>query len=151
MILTDRSAEAIPALLDLEGEDAVEPLLVCLEKDNRLTRLASRDEPYPVAVYTVAESTLEQILKMPFHSVPAPGEPALEESKSRQVDAAKIRQYWPRYKGVPMAERWYRILADDHAEPAHWFVAARAILQPASVPVTISTIARGWEIEFSTK
>ena len=141
----EESAPLLAAALCSQGDDAVEPLLVCLDSDNRLTRSVLRDDPYPVAVYPIAEAALEQILKMPFHCEPEPGEPEVNPSQIRRADAAKIRAYWMRYKGVPTVERSYRILADDQAEPRHWLAAATTIVQPASIPLSLETVTKGWD------
>ena len=136
----------VAAFLANEGEDSVEPLLACLESDARLTRFERITDRYPLPVYVFAESALEEVLKMPFHTIELDQEkPEHDESKRRQAKVAQIRAYWTRYKSVPMAERWYRILADDRAEPEQWSAAARAILQPASIPVTLDTVTRGWD------
>ena len=141
-----QGGNTVVAFLANEGEDSVEPLLTCLERDTRLTRFQSREERYPLPVYLFAEMALDAVLKMPFRE-PELGnrEPQPDESKRRQGQTTKIRGYWTRYKGVPMAERWYCILADDHAEPQSWLVAARAIVQPTSVSVSLRTVALGWD------
>ncbi|MGO8749239.1 MAG: hypothetical protein ACLQNE_25040 [Thermoguttaceae bacterium] len=129
-------------LVTTEGEDAVEPLLKCLESDIRLTRRPGREERYPLRVHPFAEQALEVVLKMPFHAIRL-DDPKSEqdESKRRRVQATKIRDYWTRYKGVPLAERWYRILADDHAEPEQWLTVARIVLQPTFVPVKLQMVS----------
>ena len=139
--LEETTPDISPAVLATsEGEDAVEPLLKCLESDVRLTRCSRREERYPLPVYLFAEQALGDVLQMPFHALTLDERKSeLEESKRRQVQYSKIRAYWTRYKGVPTAERWYRILADDHAEPEQWLAAARLILQPASIPVNRQT------------
>lgn len=140
------SGNTLVAFLVNEGEESVEPLLACLESDARLTHFISCEERYPLPVHLFAEMALEEVLKMPFRtSYPWTEEAKVDEQKRRQVQAKKIRAYWIRYKGVPMAERWYRILADDEAEPTHWLAAARAILQPISIPVTRETMTLGWD------
>ena len=132
------------SLLIEQGEDAVEPLLTCLENDNRLTRLQRRDERYPLGVYSFAESALPLILKMPFHD-PDEVVPACDESKHRQAVAARIRAYWKRSKNLSPAERWYGVLADDQAQPYQWLAAAHAIVQPTRVLVSLDSLAHGWE------
>ncbi len=117
-----------------EGDDAVEPLLRCVDSDTRLSRCPGREERYPMPVYPFAEQALRDVLKMPFEpnafddSTPKEG-----ESKRRARQVAKIRGYWNRYKGLPLVERCFLILADDRAEPEHWLDAARTIVQPAYV------------------
>ena len=106
----------------------------------------SDKEPLPRCLsISFAESALEEVLKMPFHAIELDQEkPEHDESRGGRP-SREDRGYWTRYKGVPMAERWYRILADDHAEPEQWLAAARAILQPASVPVNCERSPMGWD------
>jgi hypothetical protein len=71
---------------------------------------------------------------------------ALEDvrEETRESHAAIIRTYWKQYKGLPPEERWCRILADDRAAPQQWLAAARAIIQPTSVPVSLESVTHGW-------
>ena len=139
-------------LLCGEGEATVEPLLACLESDHRLTRWPLGERPFPGGVHLLAEATLQQVLKMPFHEPPwAEEEAACDKSENQQAAAAKIRAYWKSLKDVPAVERWYRTLADDQAEPDFWFAATRAILQPASDPLTLESMtwergAKNWRV-----
>ena len=137
-------------LLCLEGDDAVEPLLACLESDNRLTRAYLSDKPYPRAVYPLAEEALETILEIPFRQFDSEdGTPRHEEDgiAVRQALARRIRAYWDRYKGLSLPERWYRMLADDQADARDWFVAAGHVVCPASLPLSERGGLWSWQYE----
>ena len=98
-----------------EGEDAVEPLLDCLEKDERLTRSVEFGRDFLpdrrlIRVRWAAEAALNEILRVRF------------ETK------ADYRRYWQKYRGEPMVERWYRVLLDDEAGRSQWLETAENIL-----------------------
>jgi len=106
--------DAIVAALIKEGEPAVEPLLVCMETDRRLTRSVgfSRDfhrDRIIVSVRGAARAALEHILHAEFS------------------DASEARAFWARNKGVSLEERWYRMLQEESGRALE---AARNILQP---------------------
>jgi hypothetical protein len=114
-----------------EGEDAVEPLLECLENDNRLTRSVRfhRDffthrEIMPVSSAVFA--ALSGILGTREFG---------ERLDTRREAAARIRAYWKKFKGVPVEERWCRVLADDTASQEQWLEAAASIVRPTDVTV----------------
>src|SRR6185369_8042396 len=104
----------VVAALIKEGEPAVEPLLACMETDPRLTRSVgfSRDfhrDRIIVSVRGAARAALDHILRANFS------------------DAPEARAFWARNKGVPLQERWYRMLQEESG----WALeAARNILQP---------------------
>ena len=50
--------------------------------------------------------------------------------KRRKALAGEIRTYWKKYKDVPLAERWYRILSDDRASAEEWLAVANKIVLP---------------------
>ena len=58
---TTQNADAIALLLVAEGDDAVEPLLACLEKDNRLTRWRPWTNRDPLGVRDLAREALAGI------------------------------------------------------------------------------------------
>jgi hypothetical protein len=97
-----------------EGDDAVEPLLDCLENDRRLTRSVSFGRDLlPGSILPVrqaAETALDEILRVHFEN------------------AAEYRAYWQKYKSVPLIERWYGTLLDDQAGRKQWLQAAKNIL-----------------------
>jgi hypothetical protein len=110
-----------------EGDAAVEPLLAVLESDTRLTRSVDSGgldsgwrNIHPVK--EVALPALGQILR--FGRLPYAIDDAKEQAKA-------IREYWHANRGVPLADRWYRILADDSAETNRWLEAAGGIVSPA--------------------
>ncbi len=119
------SDQALLHLLVSEGDNAVEPILKCLESDTRLTRSLQEYKQgiYPAGVHYLAASALDEIITMPL-TVPEfrSKEPDLQE-ESRASHAARIRAYWKRYKDLPPEERWYGILADDRAPSYQWLAA----------------------------
>ncbi len=133
---TDGTVEALVR----EGEAAVEPLLKSLEQDRRLTRSVRfhRDffrDRHVIPVRRAAYAALQGIFKM--SSFGANDHAALDEPDGGRQLAAAIRAHWTRFKGVPLAERWYRTLADDRATPAEWLQAAQNIVRPSDVPPKI--------------
>jgi hypothetical protein len=145
----DPSQHPISVLLAAQGDDAVEPLLACLEKDDRLTRWRPYVATHPVGVRVFANGALERTLKLPLPEIEGQAtEPGGGlESEDPEATVARVRAYWQRYKGVPPMERWYRTLADDQARD-RWLVAARTIVQPASVPVTLDSVQHGFREDF---
>lgn len=119
-----------------EGDDAVEPLLQCLEHDTRLTRSVSfwRDFSRNRRVHGVAEAALDALTELleTSHFGPVTEHPGArgDEAETRAKVAAEIRAYWKRFRGVPLEERWYRILADDLASHEQWLAAAQRIVEP---------------------
>jgi len=142
MVDHDPAKHPIPLLLAAEGDDAVEPLLACLERDDRLTRWRPYVESFPVGVTVLAKGALEQTLKLPLPEFKADGAESDNGSESREAIVARVRTYWNRYKGMPLADRWYGILIDDRARE-QWLAAARTIVQPANVPVTLDSVRYG--------
>jgi hypothetical protein len=106
--------KVVKALIE-EGDDAVEPLLDCLENDQRLTRSVQfhRDFKFHREVLPVqraAQTALDEILKMSFKT------------------PAEYRAYWEKQKNVSLTERWYWTLKDDKAGRKQWLQAAKNIL-----------------------
>jgi hypothetical protein len=138
----DLSRDPAVAALIAEGEDAVEPLLECLENDTRLTRAVAwnlRGEgPYPVVgVEEPAYIALSGILQTSFYEITPEAHGAkwqkwqkMKPSEQAAAVHAAARAYWTRFKGVPLEERWYQVLADDRAHPWEWLQAARALVRP---------------------
>ena len=129
--------DPVPKALQKGGVDAVEPLLDCLAKDDRLTRSVSfgRDFGEGRHLLTVAEAAYVSICYIlqvdqfgPLTHYRWRGDPA-----DRAAVVAEIRTFWEKHKGLTPAEGWYRILADDHAQPAQWLEAASRIVQPVDV------------------
>lgn len=112
------------ALVD-QSNDAVEPLIECMEHDQRLTRSVhfaqSMDEIVQiVSVADAAQEALDGILKMHFDT------------------AAEYQDYWQKYKSLAQAERWYDALRDDHAGRKQWMEAAENILSRTDGKYTYS-------------
>ena len=107
------------------GDDAVEPLLDALEKDDRLTRTVTYWRDFStdrdiLGVSEAAQVALASILDdEPFEA--ASPDPKLQ---GRARLAAGARACWRKAKGVPIEGRWYRALADDGAVPDRWLRAA---------------------------
>jgi Leucine-rich repeat (LRR) protein len=120
-----------------EGEAAVEPLLKCLEEDERLTRSVQfhRDFFHYRGILGVREAAcaaLTSILHTSSFGVEVHrselGDPA---ARKKLVDA--IRAYWNRVKHLPVEERWYVILGDDKATLEQWLEAADSIVRRGQV------------------
>lgn len=143
----DLGEDPIVRALIAQGDDAVEPLLHCLETDTRLTRSVSfgrdfKPERSLIGAHEAAYAALVGILHKPFIGFGSTADNLTERGLvgRRQVVAA-IRAYWKRFKGVPLDERWYRTLQDDHAMGSEWLVAASNITQPWDVEVLPTTNA----------
>jgi hypothetical protein len=111
--------DPIVAALIAEGDPAVEPLLDCLETDQRLTRSVGFGRDFfrgrtVLPVRSAAHNGLLAILQANFGS------------------AAEMRAYWRRYGGLKLQDRWYEILKDEAAGMSRWLEAAALIVQPAS-------------------
>lgn len=141
-----------------EGEGAVEPLLDCLEKDTRLTRSVhiwrdfARDRSL-IGVHEAAYVALAGILKTGFFGPGSTGDDLSARGlEGRKKVAAGIRAYWKKFKGVPVEERWFQILADDQRLPNEWLQAATNIAQAENVAVTPGTmIGTGFATESPVK
>ncbi len=127
-------SDPVPVALEKEGTDAVEPLIDCLEKDDRLTRSVSfgRDFHQGRSLHTVGEAAygaIAHILQV------AQFGPATEHGYTAGYDdrttvVAEVRDYWKKHKGQSAEEQWYQILCDDNAQPRQWLEAASRIVQP---------------------
>lgn len=111
--------DPIMSALIAEGDDAVEPLMDCLEHDQRLTRSVGFGRDFQrgrtvIAVKSAADVALKSILQAEFSS------------------AAEMRAYWNKYKSLKLEDRWYAILNDDRAR-SRWPEAAANIVQPANI------------------
>jgi len=132
------------------GDDAVEPLLDCLENDTRLTRSVrfGRDF-FPsrtiLGVHEAAYVALAGILQTDFFSSGSTGDSLTAHGlEGRKEVAAKIRAYWQKYKGHPLQDRWYQTLSDDKATPGQWLEAAGNIIQDSDVEVERSSMFGAW-------
>jgi len=123
-IAEDRTVSA----LIQEGDAAVEPLIDCLEKDDRLTRSVSfgRDfhrDRHVITVKSAAMSALQTILQSGFR------------------DASDVRTYWAKYKNLSLYERFFAILKDDNAS-ARWGEASANIVGSQNLWVYSSSSSR---------
>jgi len=135
-------SDSIVQALVTEGEAAVEPLIECLEHDERLTRSVHfwRDfhrSRSPLAVHEAAYVALANILQKDFFSPQSTGDDlSARESDTRKRLANSIREYWAKRGRIPLVERWYVTLQDDKAPIGDWLEAASLIVQEADVEVT---------------
>ncbi|MHC4253118.1 MAG: hypothetical protein ACYS9X_28700, partial [Planctomycetota bacterium] len=135
-------AAAVVKALVKEGDDAVGPLLKCLEEDTRLTRSVQLGRSFHrgrtiIGVYETAYAALGGILRSGrFGEGTSHYDLTTGGMAGRRVIAAKIRAYWEKHRDVSVWERRYRILADDDATPKQWLEAARGIVHPVDVKVT---------------
>jgi hypothetical protein len=130
----DGSADsAIVQALVKEGDVAFEPLLDCLEHDDRLTRTIHRNEFHGPSRYvnvgTVADAAYSAIVAImspeTLRSSPQPvGGVRIDLSKRASI-AAAIRTSREKNRGLSEQEILYRTLADDHASPDEWMGAAQ--------------------------
>lgn len=132
------SDDKVVQALIAKGDAAIEPLLWVIEKDTRLTRSVSfgRDFHYGrhlIGVHEAAYAALLGILKISaFGEEYDRADLATPGLKRRPALAARIRRYLNQHGGVPLEERWYRILADDGTTLEQWQQAAAGIVMPAS-------------------
>jgi len=130
----------VRALVD-QGDAAVEPLIHAVATDTRLLRFMWVDpfHPrfYPARASRVAFTAAATILQFS----------AFGDGGYRDADppgtAAALQRYWDKYKGLPLAERWYGTLANDRATPQQWQEAADAIVRPANV-TSLGNGATSW-------
>ena len=116
-----------------EGDDAVEPLLACLETDDRLTRSVSfwRNFSRHRDLHGVAEAAHAAIVSILRTAQFKPKWSSYQGTGStawRKTLARGIRDYWNAHKNLLPCERWYRTLADDDARPEQWLEAAGNIV-----------------------
>jgi hypothetical protein len=116
-----------------EGNDAVDPLIDCLEHDNRYTRSVHfwRDfAPYRTVLGTheAAYTALTKIFKTNFFDVISTGQDLTNSGPAARAKVvAAIRAYWQKRKGTSVEEQWFITLADDQAKPEEWAEAAQNI------------------------
>ena len=152
-----------PAVLALvkQGEDAVEPLIDCVEKDRRLTRsiddgggrgAGSGRFDRVIGVEEPAIAALKGILKVrdqfPSLDLPNVNASPVGPKVSREELAAFLRTYWKQNKDRSLPERWYALLADDQTRPEVWAEVAENLVRPESQPVVVygllmNVVARG--------
>jgi hypothetical protein len=115
-----------------EGQAAIEPLLDCLDGGcgNRLTRSVSfgRDFARDRMLHPVSQPIVSVLLQLMETSDAAIGfkysslywRDVSNAEISNGVLVAKFRSYWKEFGRLPLAERWYRKLADDNAGESAW-------------------------------
>ncbi|HWB59712.1 MAG TPA: hypothetical protein VG733_09475 [Chthoniobacteraceae bacterium] len=129
----DRNA-TIEALVK-EGNDAVEPLLDCLEHDNRYTRTVHFWRDFApsrtmIRSYEAAYTALYGIFKTNFLDITSTGQDLTNSGpEARAKVVAAIRAYWAKRKGSPQADQWFTTLADDGAKPEAWVEAMSNIVK----------------------
>jgi hypothetical protein len=124
-----------------EGEPAIEPLLVALENDVRLTRSVSfhRDFSRGRHLIAVAEVVYAALTEILGSQTIAADRQDLATLTGRRAAAAALRAFAQEHRGQAPADRWYAVLGDDRATRDQWIEAARSIVG------TIGTSgARGW-------
>jgi hypothetical protein len=144
--------DPVVAALIQENDAAVEPLLACLESDNRLTRSVRffrdfRRYRTVIPVHEAAFAALAAILKTGSFPMKGPVDASTSaEPEGRKRLAAAVREHWQKYRGLPESEQWYRMLADDKA-PGQWMLAAHNIVQPVDRSVARSIVfGTGWQV-----
>lgn len=121
-----------------EGPAAIEPLLRSLESagGNRLTRSVSFGDAFHPGrrLHPVSEPAVDILVKLLDASYEAIGLQRFSPlpSVSNAVVAAQLRNYWKNFGQLPLAERWFRRLADDNAGPAAWADALGHIVRTAT-------------------
>jgi hypothetical protein len=122
-----------------EGDAAVEPLLDCLERDDRLTRTVDRDDRHRSryihvqGVDEAAYAALVSILGTRELGPQARFYGGRSDRLRRKAVAAEIHDYWQKNRGLGPVERLFRTLADDAATPEQWLDTAEALAQPNDV------------------
>jgi hypothetical protein len=132
--------DPIVAALAGEGTPAIEPLLLCLEKDQRLTRSVSFHRDFfthreLIGVDAAAYAALCLILETRTFGPRTEHGYAGGAVEQRRAVADEIRQYWEERRNVPIAERWFVTLQDDHATSSQWLEAAGRLTMAADVRI----------------
>jgi hypothetical protein len=126
-----RYSPAIRAILDRD-EEAIGPLLACLENDARLTRDLNENLYGPVPsfreVNQVAGRMAVQILDADVTNAWSTirHDPAADTSARAKV----LREIAAKTAGLSRAKRWQFYLAEESASPGQWARAAQRIVRP---------------------
>ena len=123
--------DPIVAALVAQGDDAVEPLIHAVATDTHLIRLVEV-EPFQHQITAARASRIAFTAAVMILQFSVFGDGRYRENDPAR-SAAALQRYWDKYKGMPLAERWYGTLANDRATPAQWQEAADAIVRPANV------------------
>ncbi len=121
------------------GEAACDSLLDCIANDQRLSRQIAQG-PDGLRIVSVKEIAFQIFCMITHAQFPPSGEETVPPIE-------KLRAWWKDNKGVSIAERTYRTLANDSGTPMDWQQAANAIATPnfGSFPVTPSTRVSPYE------
>ena len=140
------------------GDAAVEPLLVCLENDTRLTRSVSfHRDFFPrrtiLSVYQAAYAVLINILHADFSGPGYPdGRAGSDGRPTHREMAERIRAYWQKNRDLSLEERWYRTLGDEASTPEEWFRTADNIVADDNRIYTRSgTSGDSWTLDPSSQ
>jgi hypothetical protein len=86
-----------------------------------------------LGVHEAAYAALAAILDVTLFSPVSTGDDLSGRGAAGRAEVAgRLRAYWARSKAVPIEERWYRELADDHAGPEAWLDATDKITRDRS-------------------
>ncbi len=111
---------ALATLLDI-GDPAVPALIDAIEKDERLTRSVEHRFTHrgPLRILTVRETALTTVMSI-LHTyafeVDDTRNLALRVPDGPAKTAARLREYWKAYGGLPYEERLMKTLADPKAD-----------------------------------
>jgi hypothetical protein len=132
-------SDPIVQALIREGEPALAQLLDCFEKDNRLTRSVHFWRDFAksrtvLAVHEAAYSALTAILHTGGFEPATTGDSLTRrEDRTRKELADHFRKYKKKQGELPPAERYFRVLADDKAQPGEWAHAASILVEREDV------------------
>ena len=125
---------AIVKRLVAMGDDAVEPLLICLEKDMRLTQSVHFWREHHkgrtlLGVHEAALYALQAILQTDYFQLASTGDSlSARELEYRQQLAKSVRSNWEKYGKTAGPNRAFKILLDDAAGMDAWIQAGEALL-----------------------
>jgi hypothetical protein len=132
------------------GDDAIEPLLDCMEHDERMTKsvhwrfgMGEHGVRVSEAAFFAASSILKVSFFKPQSSI---DDFSYRSQEDRATIIASVRAYWNKYKSLPIAERWFDELANDAGNPDEWMRAMDKIARPVDDPIDDKMIIREkWE------
>lgn len=115
-----------------KGDEAIEPLIRCLENDQRLTRyvLAWRNWAPHRSIYTVRQAAyyaLGRLMKDKTLQRAQVGGQGMDDAEFKKL-ADKVRAQWKKHGPVNGLGRSLSILKDHKASPAQWADAAETLV-----------------------
>lgn len=125
---------AIVKRLVAMGDDAVEPLLICLEKDTRLTQSVHfwrehHKSRTVLGVHEAALYALQSLLQTSFFELVSTGDSLSGRGADYRRQLAKsVRENWEKYGKTAGPIRSFKILQDDLAGMDAWIQAGEALL-----------------------